>query len=200
MHGTCCSWPLTPLLPPLIPTASATQASWERRCSSTRLLYLRSAQPLYLRSAPVCHRCQLRHHTLYLRSAQPLYLRSAPAWHRCQLRHHTQPRKHTSTRHRSPDPEHETLHQPELVTVPLPDLSGSNASGPESLLEQRALAASRMVLKADKRMDPRILRLLHGKQALRVDVCDQILSRSETLVYGNGLTGFAQPHRQTSCW
>ena len=87
---------------------------------------------------------------------------------------------------------HETRHRPALVSVSLPDPSGSNASGTESLLDQQALAARQIMLEADRRMDPRVLRHLRGMEASRMDACIPVLSRSETLVFGDSMTGFAQ--------
>ena len=91
-----------------------------------------------------------------------------------------------------PRGQHDTLHLPALEPVSLPDLSESNASGPESLPDQQARAAREMMLKADRRMDPRVLCHLRGLEASRLDVCIQVLNRSETFVYGNSMAGYNQ--------
>ena len=86
-----------------------------------------------------------------------------------------------------------TQHLPALLPVSLPaDPSGPNASDPGGLLDQRNLAAGQMVRKADKCMDERVLHHLQGLQAMRIDVCAQVLSRSDTLVFGDSMSGFSQ--------
>ena len=84
---------------------------------------------------------------------------------------------------------HKTLHAPLTVHVSLPGPSDSNAN---DLLDRRALAASQMVLKADQGMDQRVLRRLQGMQAARIEVCSRVLSQCKTLVYGVGMSGYAQ--------